>query len=596
MCRYHRYSVPAADPADEPSDAHVIHAVGPDLRVSVGGAFGAPTRAEAVAALADAYRNIFAAFVASGQAELRLLPVSLGPPAGSFRDEFAAMTFEATSQALLRLSTAQQAAVRASETHLCIFSEADLEPFVAAGFEPSKAALEILHGNDRNGERSSASAMGAQTKVIDPSNQIPPLCLSAGGGRPLLRHAFVSKQANCPFLRDGGAEVVPRGERLPVDEAFHAAVPVGMELRPVVRHEERIVEDCRHSSLVGDGVRTGVVLALTPADGTDDWHEISAEPAVRGGRRVPVEQVEVLRVHMVAVQDLLNPRLESDPGSAARKTGSERDEKSRWFALARDPLLAEEHFAHAFGATQRNPEDGRVQNARKLVQRMVMEVWYLTVDVNQALRVRALWPHFQRSYLAEIQMGSFQKAANARDTEVYLAHPPVPEADWQRFSGHARREIRMLLNSLDASGHKALFGDFESTKENDAKRIRRGETFLDLVLYEDNRLTAEAVSMLPRQFNRRVELSMLVTEGSTLVLDVNDSHTVSLTGAVRRPFCTVSSSSVTCLVPCLVEQVMYVKNCKATLARYFGAFGDPEAASLTLRDDEELMGSGRLAW
>ena len=49
-------------------------------------------------------------------------------------------------------------------------------------------------------------------------------------------------------------------------------------------------------------------------------------------------------------------------------------------------------------------------------------------------------------------------------------------------------------------------------------------------------------------------------------------------------------------MPCLVAQVTYVKNRKAALARYFGAFGDPEAASLTLQDDEELMDADRLAW
>ena len=40
----------------------------------------------------------------------------------------------------------------------------------------------------------------------------------------------------------------------------------------------------------------------------------------------------------------------------------------------------------------------------------------------------------------------------------------------------------------------------------------------------------------------------------------------------------------------------YVKNRAATLARYFGAFGDPEAASLALRDGEELMDADGIAW
>ena len=40
----------------------------------------------------------------------------------------------------------------------------------------------------------------------------------------------------------------------------------------------------------------------------------------------------------------------------------------------------------------------------------------------------------------------------------------------------------------------------------------------------------------------------------------------------------------------------YVKNRKATLARYFSAFGDPEAASLALLDGEGLLDADELAW
>jgi O-acetyl-ADP-ribose deacetylase (regulator of RNase III) len=55
---------------------HVIHAVGPDLRV------GNPSDADALSALTAAYRNILAQFDASSQPVLRLLPVSGGIFAG----------------------------------------------------------------------------------------------------------------------------------------------------------------------------------------------------------------------------------------------------------------------------------------------------------------------------------------------------------------------------------------------------------------------------------------------------------------------------------------------------------------------------------
>jgi hypothetical protein len=162
-------------------------------------------------------------------------------------------------------------------------------------------------------------------------------------------------------------------------------------------------------------------------------------------------------------------------------------------------------------------------------------------------------------------VGSFGATATALDTSVYLKPHAVTDADWCRFAAHAKREVRTLLNSLEES-HPALFGDFASSPTSDANKIRRGETLLDLILYEDSRLTAEAVSILHRQFNRRIELSTLVTVGSSLVLDGSDSRTVA-----------------------------FVRNRKAALSRAFTAFGDPDAPSLRLCPGETVRLTQRIA-
>ena len=77
------------------------------------------------------YFNILAEFAASGQAVLRLLPVSGGNFAGSFAAELPALTWEALARGAGQLSPLQRAAVAGAAVHLCLFLEADLPAFEA---------------------------------------------------------------------------------------------------------------------------------------------------------------------------------------------------------------------------------------------------------------------------------------------------------------------------------------------------------------------------------------------------------------------------------------------------------------------------------
>lgn len=129
-------------------EMHVVHALGPELHGQVKEVVGAGTRlrhmsrAEAVAALAHAYHNIFVEFVASGRAVLRLVPVNSGESkhAGPFREELPALTVDAVKAAFEMLTSARQAAVMASTIDLCVPNQQVFGAYVAAGFSPAAAA------------------------------------------------------------------------------------------------------------------------------------------------------------------------------------------------------------------------------------------------------------------------------------------------------------------------------------------------------------------------------------------------------------------------------------------------------------------------
>jgi len=133
------------------TDAHVIHAVGPDLRKDFDPtAFpGLPfSREQAVAALALTYRNILREFVASGQPILRLLPMSGGIYCGDFAGEIAALTFEALQRGHgLLLSSETTALANDKQLGLCVFMEDELGAFVAAGFRRDESALQPASTN-----------------------------------------------------------------------------------------------------------------------------------------------------------------------------------------------------------------------------------------------------------------------------------------------------------------------------------------------------------------------------------------------------------------------------------------------------------------
>jgi hypothetical protein len=130
----------------EQLDVHVIHTVGPDLRTEPD-PVGAPgvqyTRAQAVEALALAYRNVLSEFVHrsnKGQLHtLRLLPVSGGIFAGKFMKDIGPLTMEALTAGFDLLSKNDQVALmmgksKKNAVQMCIFAEKDLPLFEGAGF------------------------------------------------------------------------------------------------------------------------------------------------------------------------------------------------------------------------------------------------------------------------------------------------------------------------------------------------------------------------------------------------------------------------------------------------------------------------------
>ena len=598
-CTYHK---PGSEDTrkDLQDEAHVIHALAPDFRgdhpnLDGNNSSNTPTKVStpptkewtperAVASLAICYRNVLAAFVASGMEVLRLPVLSSGARAGQFYEEVPRLTMEALGRGILLLSATQQASLQASDLQLCVPFEADLAEFANAGFALSLTALNLvegLNGGSMNLDSRNLSGQGSSVHGV--------LLAPA--------HAEVRRQAKCPALQMGGEAVVPARERIPVDSLFYAAVPEGMSMRCVIKHEERILmeEDDEHllNSIEIDGAELSTVTVLMPAPGTDDWNEITKEDPKdkRPERRKPSELVELIRLRLIAIQELLNPRTDPEPESLLQRPAllapdnsggsvskdnhqvlSQRTKsnnisqpvkwKDKWLPLAKDASLAEAHFSRMYGISMKSPEDGLIQTFRKTLQRIILETWYLTVDVNQTLRVKALWKSFTYTFVKEVQCKGLGAAEGIDDAATYLDHAPMTSKLWKHFELQAQSNVRKLINSLERHGHPALFGDFVSSPRNDKDRIERGARFLDLLLYEDPRLSAEAVFMLSRHFNRRVELSTLLIKDSTMVLDPADRNTVT-----------------------------FVRVRKTLLTRHLAQFADPHANK---REEHDLwLATGR---
>merc|ERR1712061_639775 len=88
---------------------------------------------DAVASLAGAYRNILHEFAGSGLPALRMLPVSGGIFAGQYSNRMPELTMAALMLGFAQLPRKEQVAIVARRVDVCIFLEAELEEFEAAG-------------------------------------------------------------------------------------------------------------------------------------------------------------------------------------------------------------------------------------------------------------------------------------------------------------------------------------------------------------------------------------------------------------------------------------------------------------------------------
>jgi len=109
----------------ERGEKKCIHVVGPDFRSR------RYSRAEAVAELSEAYRNVMSEFCKTGLQKLRLLPVSGGIFSGPFKKELPAMTAEAVEAAFRQLTSEEQAQMLNSSVQMCVFIAEETTDFSA---------------------------------------------------------------------------------------------------------------------------------------------------------------------------------------------------------------------------------------------------------------------------------------------------------------------------------------------------------------------------------------------------------------------------------------------------------------------------------
>jgi hypothetical protein len=452
---------------------------------------------------------------------------------------------------------------------------------------------------------------------------------------PELFYSFGSEHAKAPVLATHSDVVVPEKFRKAVDDEVIPAVPHGMCIRLVANHSLHIFdEDDDVSEYSAEDVT--LVLLPKPPKSKASFAPMKGKNKAKfvGGEKDVVSATDQLRAHLRRLQVMLDPRKDGSPALAGMTGAS----NTTWQALAEDEGLAEEHFKRAYCYIQKSPLDGVLQQERLNILQAIVDVYYITVTTNQAMRVTSLWSVFQRVFKAEIEDKVFPAVIKEDDEDDYdvddddddvgdedqddndddedgddvfegeddmlgskslldvtafmkedssrQARPSGPttvleeaegsenlelnpmakrgslngpagiemqaiEADkdcaerklkeaeerrymdkkvitdnqWGDFRFAARRELAALAVQLAKNGHEALMGDFEESPRNMALQKKHGLSFLDLVLYDDDALTARAVKMLQRHFNRRVELSTLLLQ-STLVLEEEDKATL----------------------------------------------------------------------
>jgi hypothetical protein len=362
----------------------------------------------------------------------------------------------------------------------------------------------------------------------------------------------VGKHAQIPVLAPGAASKVPTFMCNEDDSAILPALPHGMELKAVNRVTLKDIDD---------GDSEDAVLVMVPEE---DYFE----------GRPQDESIQEMRDQLTRLQALLNPRKDHLPGSGGLPTlGSEMT----WRQLADEG--AEEHFLRSYCYIQKTGEDGQLQEQRMKIHQCILEIWYVTITTNQKLRAYCLWETFQRCYKDCIEDPCFpvltpeelegetgddgddgdddevkeedeeekneeeeengddndddevEKALDLGDRSEeyrYLIKKSVKDSNWSKFRAHSKKKIAQMISGLSDD---TLMGDMMESPENMELQKRRGLDFLDLVLYNNQILTAMSVRMLQRHFNRRVELNSSMVN-ATLVLEEEDKDTLKF--AFRR--------------------------------------------------------------
>eukprot|EP00658_Telonema_sp_P-2_P025856 TRINITY_DN20420_c0_g1_i1.p1 TRINITY_DN20420_c0_g1~~TRINITY_DN20420_c0_g1_i1.p1 ORF type:complete len:430 (-),score=101.42 TRINITY_DN20420_c0_g1_i1:314-1603(-) len=109
-------------------DKHCIHVVGPNFNDK----WNSEQSYEwAVNALAEAYRNVLAEFSGSGEATLRLLPISGSIFAGKWRDRVPQLTADAWLSGSGQLAESARSVLCGRRLEMCIYNEEDLALFLS---------------------------------------------------------------------------------------------------------------------------------------------------------------------------------------------------------------------------------------------------------------------------------------------------------------------------------------------------------------------------------------------------------------------------------------------------------------------------------
>lgn len=353
------------------------------------------------------------------------------------------------------------------------------------------------------------------------------------------------------------------------DALVPPAVPDGMAVATFIVNESRLL---KWNEYLERGKRAIAVLVPQNSDKSE------------AGRSKLCHPIEHIRAHIMDLFTLMDPRTDASPSdsvngpdgdgassqsssqAAGGASGSGKGKGIKWSDLREDPVAAVDHFKRAYGYLHKTLDDGVLQRKRtKILMRMV-KVYYNSMSVRQDFRVNFFWKVFQRAFNKHIEdrvvadnhkrevrdlaspsvgdmedlvetssngglsMSSFDRSEGGGSTMYTRQAVKVTASQWAEFKTQSVQILKEELNSYMSQRWNdncalAMFGDLSTTDANKAEQKVANLRFLDLVLYDDPDLCAEAVKALHRHFEVRTELANFMLNAS-FILDESSKDTL----------------------------------------------------------------------